>query len=119
MTRAPRSEVKRQSSLTINGAASNPRLAAAGTRALEAHARVRRSAEHLGEELDEALEHVTLTNGIPMMELDPEDSMVIAVEKVITTAKSTSPPPFRGPEVSTPRTSTKPGVAPLRKPTGG
>jgi hypothetical protein len=62
---------------------SNQRLVAASARALEAHARVRRMADHLAEEL----EHVTSPHGIPTTELDPEDSMVVAVEKVIATAK--------------------------------
>ena len=119
MTRAS-SEAKRQR----NGTSSNQRLVAAGTQAVESHARVRRSAEHLCEEL----EHVTSTNGVPTTDLDPEDSMVVAVEKVITTARSTIPPPFGGPAVPASRTSTKPGVAPtsrkpsvapIRKPTGG
>ena len=74
------SEAKRQS-VTIS-ATSNQRLAAAGTRALEAYAHVRRSAERLGEEL----ENLTSPSGIPTTDLDPEDSMVIAVEKVIATA---------------------------------
>ena len=65
------------------GSVSNQRLIAAGKRTLEAHARVRRMAEHLGEEL----ESVTSPHGIPSTELDPEDSMVIAVENAITTAK--------------------------------
>lgn len=96
----------------------NPRLVAASKRALEAHTRVKRFAEHLTEELD----HVTSPNGIPAMELDPEDSMVIAVEKVITTAKSTVPPPLGAETVEgvTPsRATTKQGLAPIRKPTGG
>lgn len=62
---------------------SGQRLAEAGRRALEAHARVRNVADRLGEELDE----VTSPHGIPTMDLDPEDSMVIAVEKVIASAK--------------------------------
>ena len=96
---------------------SNQRLIAASKRALEAHARVQRLAEHLREEL----EHSTSPHGVPAMELDPEDSMVIAVERVITTAKATTPPPMgmAPEEVATPRTSTKMGVVSLRKPTGG
>jgi hypothetical protein len=120
MTRASTgSEAKRQ----LNGSGtitsvSNQRLVAASKRALEAHARVRRLAERLGEEL----EHITSPHGIPTMELDPEDSMVIAVEKVITTAKATTPPPIStaaDEDVATSRTPTRLGVAPLRKPTGG
>ena len=95
----------------------NQRLVAASKRAREAHTRVKRFAEHLGEELDQ----LTSPNGIPVMELDPEDSMVVAVEKVITTAKSTVPPPFRGTveSVTPSRATTRQGIAPLRKPTGG
>lgn len=83
MKRAPTgSQAKLQTNGT-GGSASSQRLIAAGKRTLEAHARVRRMAEHLSEELD----NVTTSHGIPSTELDPEDSMVIAVEKVITTAK--------------------------------
>lgn len=67
----------------ISGSVSNQRLTVAGKRALEAHARVLRSAKRLGEEL----ENLPASNGIPTPELDPEDSMVIAMEKVIATAK--------------------------------
>jgi len=101
MTRAS-SEAKRQSNGSIS---SNQRLVAAGTRALDAHARVRRFAERLGEELD----HVTSPHGIPTTDLDPEDSMVIAVEKVIEAAL-----PVRiASEISAPRTSTKLGIVSL------
>lgn len=97
----------------------NQRLVAASKRAREAHTRVKRFAEHLGEELDQ----LTSPNGIPVMDLDPEDSMVVAVEKVITTAKSTTvPPPLRaamGEGVTPSRATTRQGIAPIRKPTGG
>lgn len=97
---------------TGNGAVSNQRLVAAGTRALEAHARVRRIAERLDEELD----HVTSPHGIPTADLDPGDSVVIAVEKAITTAKRAEviPPPS---PLATPRVSTRLGVVPLVKAT--
>jgi len=112
MARAPtESETKRQP----NGVA-NPRLSAATKRALEAHARVQLFAEDLCEEL----EHGTSLHGIPTTELDPEDSMVIAVEKVITTAMATTPAPIGAKEeVPAARTVTKPGVTPPGKPTGG
>lgn len=125
MTRAPTgNETKRQS----NGAmpsSSNQRLVAASKRALEAHARVQRFATHLSEELarSEELEYDP-AQGIPL-ELDREDSMVIAVEKVIATAKSTTPPPIAEmtsssrEEVALPRASTRRGIVSLRKPTGG
>jgi hypothetical protein len=55
------------------------------------------------------------------MELDPEDSMAVAVERVITTAKSTAPLPLGEVAMETvtaPQTPTKLGVTALRKPTG-
>lgn len=113
------SEAKRNGTIP---SVSNQRLVAASKRALEGHKRVQRFAEHLSEELDD----VTSPNGIPTTNLDPEDSMVIAVERVITTAKSTTAPPPLGTlmeEVAapaTPRTATSRGITPpLRKPTGG
>lgn len=109
-------EVKRSSGM--HPSISNQRLVAASKRAREAHTRVKRVAENLGEELDQ----LTSPNGAPVMELDPEDSMVVAVEKVITTAKSTIPPPLRvatAESVTPSRTSTRQGIAPIRKPTGG
>jgi hypothetical protein len=112
------SEAKRQSNGKIPSV-SNQRLVAASKRALEGHKRVQRFAEHLSEKLDD----VTSPNGIPTMNLDPDDSMVIAVERVITTAKATTtPPPLSAPmeEVVTPRTATSRGItSPVRKPTGG
>jgi hypothetical protein len=113
------SEKKRQS----NGAlpsVSNQRLVAASKRVLEGHKRVQRFAERLSEELEDG----TSPNGIPTMDLDPEDSMVVAVERVISTAKATTPPPLGRPmedvTLSSPRTATSRGIAsPLRKPTGG
>lgn len=60
----------------------NPRVQAAGARALESYTRLRRVASRLSEELDE----VTSPHGIPTTDLDEEDSMVIAVERVIATA---------------------------------
>ena len=119
MARAPTgSEAKRQRQSGTASAisSSNPRLGAAGTRAVEAHARVRRSADRLREEL----ENLTAPNGVPM-ELDPEDSMAVAVERVITTAKSTVSPPLGEGAMETvtaPQTPTKLGVTALRKPTG-
>lgn len=113
------SEVKRQNNGVVS--VSNQRLIAASNRALEAHVRVQRFAEHLGEELD----HITSPHGIPTRELDPEDSMVIAVEKMITTAKAKVTPPtvvaVEEEEVIS-RAQVKPakrGIALLRKPTTG
>jgi len=99
---------------------SNQRLVAASKRARESHTRVKRFAEHLSEELD----HLTSPGGVPITDLDPEDSMVVAVEKVITTAKPTMPPPFRAAGGVMPsRTATRQGLtapnASPRKPTGG
>lgn len=52
-------------------------------RAIDAHARLRRVATRLSEELEET----TSPHGVPTTELSEEDSMVIAVERVIATAK--------------------------------
>ncbi|MGH7176515.1 MAG: hypothetical protein ACREJC_03955 [Tepidisphaeraceae bacterium] len=64
-------------------ALSNPRIQAAGTRAIEAHVRLRRVATRLSEELEET----TSPHGIQTANFDDEDSMVIAVERVIASAK--------------------------------
>jgi hypothetical protein len=66
------------------GAVSSQRLAAAGSQALEAHARVRRFAEQLSEEMDET----TPSLGIPTTNLDPEDSMVVSVGRAIAVTSS-------------------------------
>jgi hypothetical protein len=60
----------------------NPRVQTAGVRALDAHTRLRRVAERLSEELDE----ITSPHGVPTTELSDEDSMVIAVERVLASA---------------------------------
>lgn len=87
-------ETKRPS--TNNALTANQRLAAAGSDAIEAHARVRWLADCLSEELESAE-----TESVPRA-IDPEDSMVVAVEKAANTmsavsasmaAVSTSPPP--------------------------
>lgn len=59
------------------------RVQSAGLNAIAAHARVRRKAEALTEELEE----VTSPHGIPTTDLGEEDSMVIAVERVISSSK--------------------------------
>lgn len=88
------SETKRSG--TNNGLSASQRLAAAGSDAIEAHARVRWLADCLSEELETAE-----TESVPSA-IDPEDSMVVAVEKAANTmaavsasmaAVSTSPPP--------------------------
>lgn len=89
---------------TPSGNLSNQRLVAAGARAIEDHARVRRFADRLCEELD----HVTSPHGIPVTDLDPEDSMVIAVEKMLASQPAVIPMP---------RTSTKLGIAVMPKTT--
>lgn len=99
------SEAKRANG--TGGGSSDQRLVAAGTRALEAYARVIRFAERLGEELDD----VTSPHAVPT-QLDPEDSMVIAVENVIATAQPTEAP---GAPTRSPRTPTQRGIAPLPK----
>ena len=60
----------------------NPRVQAAGVRAIDAYTRLQRLAVRLSEELEE----VTSPHGIPTTELDDEDSMVIAVERVLASA---------------------------------
>lgn len=79
---------------------SDPRLIAATRQAYEAHARVRRFANRLCEELDD----VTSPHGIPVTELDPGDSMVVAVEHAI--------------QATTPKRKTDLGMRPLSKPKG-
>ena len=68
----------------VNGSISNQRVVAAGMRAIEAHARVRRVAERFTDELDE----VTPVHGVPMTDLDPEDSLVTSIEEVMKTASA-------------------------------
>lgn len=59
--------------------AAGQRLTSAGIRATNAYASVRRHAERLTDELDD----VTPSGGVPVNELDDEDSMVVAVADVI------------------------------------
>ena len=59
------------------------RLQAAGLSAQAAHQRLRRKAETLVEEMEE----VTSPHGIVVAELHEEDSMVIAVERVIESGR--------------------------------
>jgi len=73
-------------SMTPSNGVVTQRLQAAGTRALEAHARLRRVAERLGEELEET----TSPHGIPTTDLSEEDSMVIAIDRVMASAKRAS-----------------------------
>jgi len=113
------SETKRGS--TSNGFSSSQRMAAAGSEAIEAHARVRWLADRLREEMDNA---ETKTAGVPG-KIDPEDSMVVAVEKAATTMKSvttamaavttpsTLPPPF-APSTNLGIGPTAPGPMPVR-----
>ncbi len=56
----------------------------AGLNARSAHVRIQRKAEALLEEMEE----VTSPHGIVVAELDEEDSMVIAVERVIESKRS-------------------------------
>jgi hypothetical protein len=79
----------------------NQRLQAAGKRAVAAHTSVKRLATRLKEEF----ETLTPSNGVVISDLDPEDSMVVAVERVITS--QTTPPPM----VSRARTAI--GIAPV------
>jgi hypothetical protein len=64
---------------TANVSSYTPRMQAAFTRADESIRRLQRVAIALSEEIDE----VTAPHGVPVMDLDPEDSMVIAVERVM------------------------------------
>lgn len=56
-------------------------MKAAAKRACEAYERVQRKADALTEEMDD----ITSPEGIPKVDLSDEDSMVIAVERVIAT----------------------------------
>lgn len=67
-----------------SGSSSSQRLAAAGLQAIEAHARVRRFAERLGEELEDT----TPSHGVPTTDLDPEDSLVVSVGRAIAVTTS-------------------------------
>ncbi len=60
----------------------NPRVQAAGVRAIDGYARVTRFANHVNDEIDE----VTAPHGIPVTELHEEDSMVVAVAAAIDAA---------------------------------
>jgi len=60
------------------------RLQAAGMKAIESQARLRRIAESLSDELEDT----TSPHGIPTTDLGEEDSMVIAVDRVIAATKS-------------------------------
>lgn len=60
------------------------RVQAAGKRAIESHAKLRRVAESLGDEMDELTAPAT---GVPVKELDPDDSMVIAIERAVATKR--------------------------------
>lgn len=89
--------------------AGDQRLQAACKRAVAAHTNVKRMANRLKQEF----ETLTPSNGIVVTDLDPEDSMVVAVEKVITTSASQTIPP---PIVSRVRTNiTNIGLAPMPK----
>lgn len=81
MKRAPSSNDARRSQV---GHSFSQRLATASSQALEAHARVRRFAERLGEELEDSAPSL----GIPTTELDPEDSMVVSVGRAIAVTSS-------------------------------
>lgn len=79
-------EAKRPSSANSGRASSvnfstSQRLAAAGSEAIEAHARVRWLADRLGEELDGA------PHDVPE-DIGPEESMAAAVEKAASTMKA-------------------------------
>ena len=96
-----------------SGLSSSQRLAAAGSQAIEAHTRVRWLADRLGEQLDAAL-----SADIPH-DIDPEDSMVMAVEKAASTLKAVtvSMAAVASPMTSSTVVSTKPGIAPpIQKP---
>jgi hypothetical protein len=55
------------------------RMHAAGIRAIDAHKRLRSKAATLSREMDE----VTSPHGIPVTNLSEEDSMVIAIDRVV------------------------------------
>lgn len=54
-------------------------MASASVRACESYKSVQRAAERLGDELED----VTSPGGIPITNLDDEDSMVVAVDRVL------------------------------------
>lgn len=58
---------------------SHERLVAAGNRACAAYDRVKRFADRVSDEIDE----VTAPHGIPVTNLDDEDSLVTTIEKTI------------------------------------
>jgi len=60
------------------------RVQAAGLSAQAAHQRLRRKAESLIEEMEE----VTAPHGIPVAGLSADDSMVVAVSRVIETRRA-------------------------------
>lgn len=98
------------------GSSSGQRLATASSQALEAHTRVRRFAERLGEELDD----VTPSRGVPTAELDPEDSMVVSVGRAIAVTASMATiseaaTAAIAPVLERRPSSTKPGVGPPPK----
>lgn len=61
------------------GAIATHRMQAAGKRACDAHKRTRALAEEINEELDQ----ITQTGGVPNVELHEEDSLVIVVKEAI------------------------------------
>ena len=63
--------------------AATQRMQAAGIRATDAHASVKRHAKRLTEELDE----VTAPHGVQVVELSEEDSLVTSVTNVIAANK--------------------------------
>ncbi len=114
MKRAPTGNEPKRPSRASAELSSSPRLAAAGSQAIEAHARVRWLAERLGEELEDAP-----PDGAPPEDLDPSDSVVVAVEKATTTMKSVtaSMAAVSGSSPSLSLPSTKLGIgAPAGKP---
>jgi len=62
----------------------NQRVQSASVRTCNAHSRVTRAARKLTGELEE----ITATEGVPLADLDKEDSLVVVVERLIATASS-------------------------------
>lgn len=67
----------------VAGIVVTQRTQAAGVRAIEAFARLRRIADRLSEEIDEA----TAPHGVPTADLDSDDSLVTTIEQVIASGR--------------------------------
>jgi len=110
MKRSKGNEAKRNAPAEQGGLTSSQRLGAAGSRAIEAHVHVRWLAERLGEELAS----VSPPHDPAPQDLDPEDPVVVAVEKATSTMKAVTASMAAVSSTTAPAlaSATKPGVAP-------